>query len=113
MPLRLTVATVLLAGVGVASAVEPVDYLKDVKPTLAARCYACHGALQQKAGLRVDTAKEMLAAEAVVPGKSADSPLLKHVTGAADHARMPPPSEGEGLTGQQIALIRRWIDAGA
>ena len=113
MPLRLTVATVLLAGVGVASADEPVDYLKDVKPTLAARCYACHGALQQKAGLRVDTAKEMLAAEAVVPGKSADSPLLKHVTGAADHARMPPPSEGEGLTGQQIALIRKWIDAGA
>ena len=32
------------------------DYLRDIKPVLKARCYACHGALKQKAGLRVDTA---------------------------------------------------------
>src|SRR5437660_749642 len=40
-------------------AADPVDYLRDVKPLLAARCGACHGALQQKAGLRLDTAKSV------------------------------------------------------
>jgi hypothetical protein len=33
-----------------------VDYLKQVKPLLRERCYACHGPLKQKAGLRLDTA---------------------------------------------------------
>ena len=28
-----------------------VDYLRQVKPLLAFRCFACHGALQQKSGL--------------------------------------------------------------
>ena len=32
------------------------DYLRDIKPVLKARCYACHGALKQKAGLRLDSA---------------------------------------------------------
>src|SRR5437868_2114433 len=91
----------------------PVDYLKDVKPILTARCYACHGALQQKADLRADTAKALLDAKVIVPGKSKDSPLIAHVLGEKDRARMPPPSEGEGLTASQIATLRRWIDEGA
>ena len=33
---------------------DPVDYERDVKPLLKARCYACHGGLKQKAGLRLD-----------------------------------------------------------
>ena len=37
-------------------AAGPVDYLKQVKPLLRERCYACHGPLKQKAGLRLDTA---------------------------------------------------------
>ena len=32
-----------------------VDYERDIKPMLAARCYACQGALKQEAGLRLDT----------------------------------------------------------
>jgi hypothetical protein len=31
------------------------DYLKDVKPLLASRCFDCHGALKQEAKLRTDT----------------------------------------------------------
>ena len=42
---------------GVASGAEPVDYAKHIKPLLRDRCYACHGALQQKNGLRLDTAE--------------------------------------------------------
>ncbi|NBT63167.1 MAG: hypothetical protein EBT02_15500, partial [Planctomycetia bacterium] len=32
-----------------------VDYQKDIKPILRERCYACHGALKQESGLRLDT----------------------------------------------------------
>src|SRR5262249_49189494 len=95
------------------TAVEPVNYLKDVKPILTARCYACHGALQQKADLRTDTAKALIEAKVVTPGKSDSSPLLAHVLGSKDHVRMPPPSEGEGLTTAQVATLHRWIEEGA
>ena len=45
---------VLLSPLG-AGAVEPIDYVREVKPILARRCYACHGALKQKSELRLDT----------------------------------------------------------
>ena len=35
------------------------DYLRDIKPVLKARCYACHGALKQEANLRLDTVAAM------------------------------------------------------
>ena len=38
------------------SADERVDYLKQIKPVLRERCFACHGALKQEAKLRLDTA---------------------------------------------------------
>ena len=40
----------------VANAADPVDYKLDVQPVLKQRCYACHGALKQEAGLRLDSA---------------------------------------------------------
>ena len=36
------------------------DYERDIKPLLRGRCYACHGALKQKSGLRLDTVELML-----------------------------------------------------
>ncbi len=92
---------------------DRADYLKDVKPVLTARCYACHGALRQKGDLRVDTAKSLIDAGVVVPGNSGTSPLMQHVLGSEGASRMPPPSEGEGLSKGQIAAIQSWIDAGA
>jgi len=106
----------VLAFASTATAAE-VDYLKDVKPILAARCYACHGALQQKADLRLDTAKSILAGgdsgPAVTPKKGGESLLLKHVRNADSFAQMPPPSEGEHLKPAEIEKLAAWIDAGA
>lgn len=36
------------------------DYMKDIKPLLKERCYECHGAMKQKAKLRLDTVALML-----------------------------------------------------
>ena len=44
----------IAAGGPVASG-SGTDYLAIVKPVLRERCYACHGALKQEAGLRLDT----------------------------------------------------------
>jgi len=90
----LSAAALVLAPAGWLRAAEAVDYLRDVKPLLAARCSACHGALQQKGGLRLDTA--MLVREggnsgpAVVPGKTDRRTLLEAV-GHAGKLQMPPP----------------------
>ena len=100
---------------GPVAAAEPVDYLRDVKPILAKNCYACHGAEKQRSGLRLDTAASLLrggnAGPAVVPGKSADSLVVKAVTGSGDVKAMPP--KEPRLTPAQVAALRAWIDAGA
>src|SRR5262245_14120020 len=93
---------------------EPA-YLRDVRPTLRRRCSGCHGALQQKGGLRLDTAKAVRSGgdsgPAIEPGDPAASLLIERITDADPKQRMPP--EGEALTGNEIAAIRAWIAAGA
>ncbi|MFM9067293.1 MAG: DUF1549 domain-containing protein, partial [Planctomycetota bacterium] len=92
-------------------------YLTDVKPLLQARCFACHGALKQKAGLRLDTGAAMLkggdAGAVVIPGKPADSLLISRVAAMDLAERMPPEHEGEELNARQIDTLRRWIERGA
>jgi len=97
-------------------AAETVDYTKQIKPILSARCYSCHGALKQKSQLRTDSVKSLLdggdGGPVIEPGKSGESLLMDRIT---DHGaeRMPPPGDGEALSGEQIALIKTWIDQGA
>ena len=99
-----------------ARAAEPVDYLKDIKPVLAAHCYNCHGASQQKAGLRLDTATLALTGgrtgPALKPGDSAASLLVQAISGT--HAELPRmPFKNPVLSDTQIALLKNWIDQGA
>src|SRR4051812_37927309 len=81
-----------------ARAAEPIDYLRQIKPILTVRCYACHGSLQQKSDLRLDTAKAIRDGSGngpvVILGNSQDSLLIERVRGRGAR-RMPPPSEGE------------------
>jgi mono/diheme cytochrome c family protein len=94
---------------------DPVDYARDVKPLLKARCYACHGALKQEAGLRLDTAdfarKGGRDGRALIPGDAKGSELFRRVGAKDEDGRMPP--EGQPLTSGQIRILARWISAGA
>ena len=105
---------IILFTTGIASA-GAVEYLRDIKPVLKARCYACHGALKQKVGLRVDSAEnlrkgskrgDVLALGQAEPGK-----LLVRLTAADADELMPP--EGAPLKQEEIKAIREWIAAGA
>jgi hypothetical protein len=109
-----TILLVVLAAEQIGAA--EVDYLRDVKPLLSRRCYACHGAVRQKAKLRLDAASLLQKGgkhgPVVVPGKSDASVLIEAVMGK-DRPRMPPEREGTGLDEKEIALLRAWIDQGA
>jgi mono/diheme cytochrome c family protein len=106
-----SLALVLLGSTPVAAADPPIDYLKDIKPVLQERCYACHGALAQKGKLRVDSRANLLAAGVLVPGKPAESELLSRVQSTEEATRMPP--EGHPLKPDEIAKLQAWIAQGA
>lgn len=95
-------------------AAHAADYVKDIKPILKARCYACHGALKQKADLRMDTAAAMRQG-----GDSGDilikdhALLLERVITTDLDERMPPEGEGSALNGEEVAKLKAWIEAGA
>jgi hypothetical protein len=93
-----------------------VDYLQQVKPILAESCYKCHGALQQKGGLRLDTGASAIKGgehgPAIQPGRGAESLLLQVVQGThSELSRMP--YKKAPLSAAQVAVLRAWVDQGA
>ncbi len=100
----------------VASAAEPVDFVRDVQPILAAHCFECHGEETQESSLRLDSGAAILtggnSGSAIMAGKSAESVLIRAIRGDdKEVSKMPP--EGPALTPDEIALIARWVDEGA
>src|SRR5437868_4371478 len=78
-----------------ATAAAPIDFTKEIQPIFAERCYECHGEKKQKSGFRLDQKKVALAGgesgkPAIIPGKSSDSALIKHVTSTDPDEMMPP-----------------------
>ncbi|MCH8830301.1 MAG: DUF1549 domain-containing protein, partial [Planctomycetes bacterium] len=94
---------------------KQVDYLRQIKPILQSHCFACHGVLKQKSGLRLDTGtlirKGGENGPAVVPKRIDRSPLIERITAKDASSRMPP--EGKPLTPQEIALLTAWVKQGA
>lgn len=91
-----------------------VDYEREIKPLLRERCYACHGALKQKADLRLDTVAAMRQGGSdgdVLAG--AKALLLDRVMTADLDERMPPEGEGAAFTAEQVALLKQWLAEGA
>ena len=93
-----------------------IDFGRDVQPLLERACLKCHGPEKQKGGYRVDTKSAALTggdnfAPNIVPGKSAESPLIHFVGGLDPDMKMP--AKGDPLTTSEIAILRAWIDQGA
>ena len=113
--MRLFVAITLISCLGPAGAAT-VDYAKQVKPIFEAHCASCHGALSQKAKLRLDHGsfirKGGRNGTPIVPGDAANSLLIQAVLGQG-RERMPPEKEGAALSLGQIELLKQWIREGA
>src|SRR5688572_3754910 len=88
-----------------------IDFTRDVLPILQSSCHACHGPQKHKADLRLDVKHLALrgggSGPAILPGKSADSPLIHLVASADPDHRMP--AKGDPLTTGQIGTLRAWI----
>jgi mono/diheme cytochrome c family protein len=86
-------------------------WLGKVQPIFDLQCVKCHGPLEDKAGLLLDTPEAVLKGgedgAVVTPGHPDDSSLVKNLaTGSDPH--MPPKKQ---LTDNEIAIIRDWITA--
>ena len=94
---------------------EDLDYGRDIKPVLKAKCYSCHGALKQEAGLRLDTVRLMVKGGDSGPAIDSDDRLnslvWQRVSAEDQDERMPP--EGEPLSPEQLARLRQWLQSGA
>ncbi len=98
------------------SATRPVDFARDIRPIFGRACLKCHGPEKQRGGLRLDVRSAALEggdnhAPSILPGKSADSPLIRFVAGVDPDLKMPP--EGAPLSPEEVGLLRAWIDRGA
>src|SRR5437868_7981359 len=66
-------------------AARAIDFARDVQPIFEKNCTACHGAKKQKGGYRLDRKSSALKSgedAVILPGRSAESPLIRRVTGA-------------------------------
>ncbi|QDU75817.1 Planctomycete cytochrome C [Bremerella volcania] len=92
-------------------------YEEQIKPLLAMKCFACHGALKQESDLRLDAGQLIHSGGATGPvidlEKPTESLLLSRIQTADLDLRMPPDGEGEPLTPGQVDLLTTWIRGGA
>ncbi len=117
-PVKPHVFLPFILGLTAQASAADVDYLRDVKPILAQKCFACHGALKQESGLRVDTAGKIRtggdSGAAIVMGKPVESLLLKRVSDAetrklACRRR----GKGKNSTSGNWESSKLWIEQGA
>ncbi|MBA4186948.1 MAG: chromosome segregation protein [Planctomycetaceae bacterium] len=115
MPRLLSIFCILaLASPGLAADTR-VDFARDVLPILSDKCFQCHGPDEKarKADLRLDLKEDALQAPVIVPGKSAESELVKRLAPADPAELMPPAKSNKKLSAAEIATLKAWIDQGA
>jgi mono/diheme cytochrome c family protein len=88
---------------------KAVDFAHEVVPILKAHCAKCHTNGTYKGSMSLDTRADALK-KAAVPGKSAQSEMIKRVTSQDADERMPP--EGKRLSDKEVQTLRAWIDEG-
>src|SRR5262245_14048833 len=94
---------------------QRVDYARDVQPILTGACIKCHGEQKQQGGLRFDRPSGITRADSgsktVVPGRAAESELVRRIESADASVRMP--LDVAPLRPEQVQILRAWIDQGA
>lgn len=96
---------------------QPV-YVALIQPIFNARCVGCHGEDKKKGKLQMHTFEALMkngdSGEAtVVPGKSAESLIIKRAALPGEDDDHMPPSDKDQLSEKQLGILKWWIDAGA
>ena len=100
-----------------------VDFDKQVKPLLEAKCINCHAApyksgsrtKKPKAGLRIDTRENLLKGsddnKVIKIGDAGKSLFYQRSILPADHDDIMPP-KGDPLNKVELSVLKDWIDSG-
>jgi hypothetical protein len=109
---RLCFVTILVS-LCASSRAAKIDFNRQVRPILASKCFACHGAdaKARKGDLRLDVRKAAL--DALEPGDPDGSELLSRITHKDPKEIMPPVKTGKSLTAAEVQTLRQWIAEGA
>ncbi len=98
------------------AATNKIDFARDIRPILETSCLRCHGPEKPKGKFRLDTREAALKGGGegadILPGNSAQSPLIHYVAYLVADSEMPPTEKGRRLTMQEVSLLRAWIDQG-
>jgi hypothetical protein len=94
---------------------ERLEYNRDIRPILAANCFACHGpdSASREADLRLDQRDVAVEMAAISPGDPDGSEMMRRVLSDDDSEKMPPPETKKKLSEAQKQLLTRWIKEGA
>jgi hypothetical protein len=123
-PIGLTVlllesARSIFLGVPARAAEKASDYAS-VAAIVAQHCLDCHAVQEPEGKLVMETFESLMkggeSGAALVPGKSADSLLVKMIEGRIEKdgkKLIMPPGKRKKLQLEEIAVIKNWIDAGA
>ena len=99
-----------------------LDYNQHVKPILSDKCFACHGPdkAKQKAGLRLDLARNAYGdlpkspgKVAIDPGSLKNSEVFRRILSTDPDVMMPTPESHLSLTTYEKAVLVKWIQEGA
>ena len=106
-----------LAATMTGASAAPATFATRVAPILEQNCTVCHGADKQKAELRLDSFASILhgakSGEVVKPGDLKGSELLRRVSLPATDEDVMPADDKPHLTAGEIAVLEKWIAAGA
>lgn len=114
-----SVTALLVALLAAVPAPAEVDFLRDVRPILSDKCFACHGpdAEDRAADLRLDLeepAKADLGGYRVIDTRAPEeSELLLRIYSDDEYYQMPPPEAHKELTQREKDVLEEWVRAGA
>jgi len=95
---------------------QPVSFYKHIRPIFQAQCNGCHQPAKQKGDYVMTAFVALLKGgeegHAIVPGKAAESNLLKLIK-PNEKGKVEMPQKADPLHETQVALIERWINEGA
>jgi WD40 repeat protein len=95
---------------------EPVSFQKEIAPILHRRCATCHNEESSKGKYRLDTFSHLQRTgdselPPVTPGDAEKSEIYQLLLEPSAEDRMP--QKAEPLPGEEIDLIKRWLQEGA
>ena len=96
-----------------------VRFAEHIKPIFNSKCIACHGGVKRAGGVSYiseagATGEAKSGKRPIVPGDLGASELIRRVQTDDPDERMPPPDEHpEGLSTQEVELLKTWIAQGA